>query len=63
MDWSRMFKKYKGLWVALDDDESTVVSSGKTAREALDKSVKKGYKNPILTLIPEETLNFVGYNL
>jgi len=34
-DWTKLFKKYKGLWVALLDDEKTVVGSGNTAAGAL----------------------------
>jgi hypothetical protein len=30
MDWTPLCEKYKGLWVALNDDEQTVVGSGKT---------------------------------
>ncbi|MDA2921648.1 DUF5678 domain-containing protein [Patescibacteria group bacterium AH-259-L07] len=63
IDWTKIYKKYKGLWVALEDDEKTVVSSGKTAKEAWEKAQKKGYKMPILTKMPERLIPYVGFGL
>lgn len=60
IDWTKIYKKYKGLWVALKDDETTVVASGKTAKEALDTARNKGFNNPILHRVPTEVLPFVG---
>lgn len=62
-DWTNIFKEYKGLWVALKDDEETVVGSGATAREALEQAQKQGYENPILTRMPEELVTYVGFLL
>ena len=62
-DWSKIYKKYKGLWVALKDDEKTVIGSGKTAKEAFAKAEKKGYTKPILTRMPEELVTYVGFGL
>ncbi len=59
-DWTEIQKKYKGLWVALADDEETVLGSGKTAREALEQAQKKGHEYPILTRMPEEIVTYVG---
>ena len=28
IDWTKIYRKYKGLWVALDKDEKTVIASG-----------------------------------
>lgn len=58
-----MYEKYKGLWVALKDDEVTVISSGKTAEEALMKARKEGYENPILTRMPEKLVAYVGFGI
>lgn len=63
IDWTKIYKKYKGLWVALKDDEKTVVGSGKTAKEALEKAQKMGYENPILTRMPERIITYVGFGL
>lgn len=63
IDWSSIYKKYKGLWVALKDDEKTVVASGRSAKDVLDKACKKGYQAPILTKMPQKLINYVGFGL
>ena len=63
IDWTNIYKKYKGLWIALQDDEETVVASGKTAKEAWDSAQKKGFKKPILTRMPAKLIPYVGYGL
>lgn len=63
IDWTDIFKKYKGLWVALEDDEHTVISSGKTAKEAWEKAIKSGHDKPILTRMPEEIVPYIGFGL
>lgn len=60
IDWTKIYKEYRGLWVALLDDEKTVVGSGKTAKEAWEEALRKGYKKPILTRMPEELVTYVG---
>lgn len=60
IDWTKIYKKYKGLWVALEDDEKTVISSGKTAKQALEKAKEKGCQMPILFRVPTEILPYVG---
>ena len=62
-DWTNIYKKYKGLWVALQEDEETVVGAGKTLRQALEAAQKKGCKKPILTHMPSELIPYVGYGL
>ena len=63
IDWTKIYKKYRGLWVALLDDEQTVVGSGKTAKEALEKAQRKGYKKPILIRMPEKLVAYIGFGL
>lgn len=60
IDWTKIFKKYKGLWVTLLDDEVTVVASGRTLKEALEKAEKKGYKKPIVMRVPTKIFPYVG---
>ncbi len=60
IDWTKIYKKYKGLWVALKEDEVTVISSGKTTKEARSKARKKGFKEPILMNVPEKLTYFIG---
>lgn len=60
IDWTKIYKKYKGMWVALADDEITVVGSGKTAKEAFSQAVKNGNKMPSLTRMPDNLSPYVG---
>ena len=59
-DWSNLYKKYKGQWVALAKDEVTVLGVGKTATEAISQAQKKSTVSPILTRIPENLAAYVG---
>lgn len=61
IDWTKLYKKYKGLWVALAEDEITVLGSGKTVKEALSKAKKKSTQTPILTRVPKNLNAFVGF--
>lgn len=63
IDWTKIYKKYKGSWVAFKDDEITVVASGKTAKEALSKAQKRGYTKPILSRMPKKLVSYVGYEI
>ncbi len=60
IEWTKIYRRFKGLWIALGDDESTVLGSGKTAREALEKARKKGYEKPILTHMPDRLGTYIG---
>lgn len=63
IDWVKIYKKYKGSWVAFKKDEKTVIASGKTAKEAWEKAKKMGYEHPILTSMPEKLITYVGFGL
>ncbi|MDO8470393.1 MAG: DUF5678 domain-containing protein [bacterium] len=60
-DWTKIYEKYKGLWIALLDDEKTVVGSGKTVRKAIEQAQEKGYKTPIMVRMPTAILPSRGY--
>ena len=60
MDWTKIYKKYKGLWVALADDETTVLGFGKTLKEAIYVAKKKNNNNPIVMRVPENITTYVG---
>lgn len=62
-NWTKIYNKYKGLWVALKQDEETVVGSGKTLKEAMEQAKEKGYERPIMTRVPEKPLTFVVQKL
>ena len=60
LDWSKLYKKYKGKWIALLDDEQTVVGSGETLKAALLEAAKKGYNSPIVSRMPETLSAYAG---
>lgn len=59
-DWTDLFRKYKGLWVALAEDEETVLGVGETVRDALEQAKKKTSETPFLTRMPEKLVPYVG---
>ncbi len=61
IDWTHLYKKYKGLWVALMNDEVTVISSGTSLEETSKKAEKKGFKDPIFYFVPKKLTYFAGY--
>lgn len=60
VDWTDIYEKYKGLWVALQDDEKTVVASGDTPREAMEQAEERGFKKPILFRVPTKIVPYIG---
>lgn len=60
INWTSIFEKYPGKWVALKKDEKTVVSAAKNAKVAFEKARKAGVKVPILLKVPTESLPYVG---
>ena len=59
-DWTHLYKKYKGMWVALASDEVTILGVGKTAQEAVRQAKKKTDETPFLTHIPHKMVSYVG---
>jgi len=59
-DWTNIYTNYKGLWVALSDDNETVVGSGQAPEQALDEAHAKGFANAAITYVPEEIVTFAG---
>lgn len=59
-DWTKLIKKYKGLWVALAEDEITVLGSGKTVNAALLAAKKKSHKIPFLMRVPDKIVSYIG---
>lgn len=60
IDWIKIYRNYRGKWVALKDDEQTVVASGNSLKEIMEKSKKKGLFHPVVTQVPREILPIVG---
>ncbi|HUC87542.1 MAG TPA: DUF5678 domain-containing protein [Candidatus Binatia bacterium] len=59
-NWTSLFKDYKGQWVALEDDEITVISSGNKLPDVLRKATDKGFDKPIITKVPEKDVAYIG---
>ncbi len=62
-DWTEIFERYHGLWLALADDETSVIAAAKTAKEALREAVAKGTPDPLLYRVPDTLDAFVGYEV
>ena len=60
IDWTENSVKYKGLWVAMEEDQKTVIASGETLRETREKAQKIGYKRPIFFHVPSEIVPQIG---
>ncbi len=60
IDWTHIIRKYKGLWVALRDDEKTVISSGKTLKQAANKAKEQGFDQPIFFRVPNKLIPYIG---
>ena len=56
-----MYKKYAGNWVALANDEKTVIAHDKKLSRALELSAQKGVTDPIVHRVPEKVVTFVGH--
>ena len=57
---SKIVREYAGLWVGLKKNTNVVVASGKTVVEVINKSNKKGVKDPMLFKVPSEITPYVG---
>jgi len=60
INWTHIYKKYKGFWVALKKDQVTVIASGKTFKEAIEKAKKEGYPQPIMHRVPVKVMPYIG---
>lgn len=60
INWKDLFENYKGLWVALEQGEKKVVSSGKDAKKVFDDAKNKGVGLPTLVKVPTKSLLYVG---
>jgi len=60
IDWSTVYQEHRGHWVALADDEQTVIAAGKTAKEAWEHARRLGHEKPILAKMPPELVGYAG---
>jgi hypothetical protein len=61
-DWTHLFEKYRGKWVALAKDETTVLAAADTAKDA-HRAALKHTSLPILYRVPETLDAFAGYEV
>lgn len=59
IDMTKIYKEYRGLWVALTD-EHKVVASGEDGRQVYEDARKKGEESPILYHVPARGEFFIG---
>lgn len=59
-NWTKLFRDYKGQWVALKDDEITVISAGQKLPDVIRKAQDAGYQKPILAKIPQKDITYIG---
>lgn len=58
---TKVFDKYRGLWVALDESLKKVISSNKNAEKAYKQAIEKGYKKPTLFKVPQKNTPYFGF--
>ncbi len=63
INWENIREKYKGQWVALEDDEQTVIASGRSVKDVLEKAKGRGHEEPIVAFMPRELVSFAGYEV
>ena len=60
VNWQPLFEDYKGKWVALKQNETTIVASGTSAKTVYIQAQKQGLEVPILFKVPQVSLPHVG---
>lgn len=61
-DFTYIYKKYKGLWIALDSKLERVISASRSAEKAYKDAVGKGYKTPTMFKVPKVNLPYFGFS-
>jgi len=60
VDLTNIYKKYKGLWVALNDEWNKVLGADKDIKKAQQQAIKRGYRNPIMFKVPKKNMAYFG---
>ena len=60
VDFTKYYKKYKGMWIALNPPLDKVLGKGGTAKDAYKEAVEKGEANPTLFRVPDKNIAYVG---
>lgn len=61
IDLTKIYNKYKGLWVALDNNLKSVISADKDATKAYRKAMQQGYKKPTMFKVPLKNVPYFGF--
>jgi hypothetical protein len=48
-----------GTWVAISEDQDSVVATGESVQEILDKARNKGVEHPFIFRIPDANVGLV----
>lgn len=60
LDFTKIFEKYKGLWIALNQSLDNVLGANKNPKKAYDEALKKGEKNPVMFKVPAKNSVYFG---
>lgn len=60
INYTPIFKKYSGQWVALKSDEKTVVAASRSASKAFKDARNEGIREPILFKVPTKSVPYIG---
>jgi len=59
-DWSKLYQKYRGQWVALKDDHVTPIVAGASRADVKTKAAELGYPKPFVVKMPDDLMAFAG---
>ena len=59
-DFTPIYKKYKGKWVAMNDGFTKVIVAGTTSSSVYQKARKQGYKIPNIFRVPSSLNAYIG---
>lgn len=57
-DRTKLFEKYQNKWVALTADDK-VISAGMSVSEVIQKALKKGFENPVISKMPDLRFDYL----
>ena len=60
VNWGKISKKYRGLWISLKEDKKDILASGKSVKEVMERSAKKGNSDPVIFRVPTKVFPYVG---
>ncbi len=61
MDYTKIYKKYSGKWIALDKTLKKVVAYDKDVNKTFKKALEGGIEKPTLFKVPKKNLPYVGF--